>query len=157
MRTCFDRDVYHHGGPVYLSISLIIINQHEIKTDLIYFLVNYSSVHVVQCVCIYTTIQKFKRHNLKWSLLKLYQIIHTIVFTDSFMNSAHSTGIEWTDIKHRTFTGTIISLGWSVGNMLLALLAYLIRDWRHLILVVTSPCLVGIIAWWWVAELQVKE
>ncbi|TRY87435.1 hypothetical protein DNTS_017194 [Danionella cerebrum] len=47
--------------------------------------------------------------------------------------------IEWTDVKHRTFSGTIISLGWSVGNMLLALLAYLIRDWRHLILVVTSP------------------
>ncbi|NP_001077330.1 solute carrier family 22 member 7a [Danio rerio] len=60
--------------------------------------------------------------------------------------------VEWTDVKHRTFTGTIISLGWSVGNMLLALLAYLIRDWRHLILVVTSPCLVGIIAWWWIPE-----
>lgn len=60
--------------------------------------------------------------------------------------------VEWTDVKHRTFTGTIISLGWSVGNMLLALLAYLIRDWRHLILAVTSPCLVGIIAWWWIPE-----
>ncbi|KAF4107376.1 solute carrier family 22 member 7a [Onychostoma macrolepis] len=60
--------------------------------------------------------------------------------------------VEWTDVKHRTFTGTIISIGWSVGNMLLALLAYLIRDWRHLILVVTSPCLVGIIAWWWIPE-----
>lgn len=60
--------------------------------------------------------------------------------------------IEWTDVKHRTFTGTIISLGWSVGNMLLALLAYLIRDWRHLILVVTSPCILGIIAWWWIPE-----
>uniref|UniRef100_A0A8C2E9F4 Solute carrier family 22 member 7a n=1 Tax=Cyprinus carpio TaxID=7962 RepID=A0A8C2E9F4_CYPCA len=33
-------------------------------------------------------------------------------------------------------------LGWSVGNM--ALLAYLIRNWRHLILVVTSPCLLYI-------------
>ncbi|KAI7794988.1 solute carrier family 22 member 7a [Triplophysa rosa] len=60
--------------------------------------------------------------------------------------------VEWTDVKHRTFTGTIISLGWSVGNMLLALLAYLIRDWRHLILVVTSPCILGIIAWWWIPE-----
>ncbi|KAI2659107.1 Solute carrier family 22 member 7 [Labeo rohita] len=47
---------------------------------------------------------------------------------------------------------TVALLGWSVGNMLLALLAYLIRDWRHLILVVTSPCLVGIIAWWWIPE-----
>ncbi|KAJ8002193.1 hypothetical protein DPEC_G00177280 [Dallia pectoralis] len=60
--------------------------------------------------------------------------------------------IEWTDIKHRTFTGTIISLGWSVGNMLLALLAYYIRDWRHLMLVVTSPCIAAIISWWWIPE-----
>eukprot|EP00063_Salmo_salar_P012176 XP_013987011.1 PREDICTED: solute carrier family 22 member 7-like isoform X2 [Salmo salar] len=60
--------------------------------------------------------------------------------------------IEWTDIKHRTFTGTIISLGWSVGNMLLALLAYFIRDWRYLMLVVTSPCIVAIISWWWIPE-----
>ncbi|XP_070966240.1 solute carrier family 22 member 7a [Oncorhynchus clarkii lewisi] len=60
--------------------------------------------------------------------------------------------IEWTDIKHRTFTGTIISLGWSVGNMLLALLAYFIRDWRYLMLVVTSPCIAAIISWWWIPE-----
>ncbi|XP_067115889.1 solute carrier family 22 member 7a [Osmerus mordax] len=60
--------------------------------------------------------------------------------------------IEWTDIEHRTFTGTIISLGWSVGNMLLALLAYFIRDWRYLMLVVTSPCIAAIISWWWIPE-----
>ncbi len=81
----------------------------------------------------------------------LTQSCHFAVYVlavNTFINYAHSTGVEWTDVKHRTFTGTIISLGWSVGNMLLALLAYLIRDWRHLILVVTAPCLVGIIAWW---------
>uniref|UniRef100_UPI003AAE8FB3 solute carrier family 22 member 7a n=1 Tax=Centroberyx gerrardi TaxID=166262 RepID=UPI003AAE8FB3 len=61
-------------------------------------------------------------------------------------------GIEWTDVKHRTFTGTIISLSWSVGNMLLALLAYCIRDWRHLMLAVTSPCVAAIISWWWIPE-----
>ncbi|KAM4584165.1 solute carrier family 22 member 7a [Odontesthes bonariensis] len=61
-------------------------------------------------------------------------------------------GIEWTDVKHRTFTGTIISLSWSVGNMLLALLAYFIQDWRHLTLAVTAPCIVVIISWWWLPE-----
>ncbi|CAG5901699.1 unnamed protein product [Menidia menidia] len=61
-------------------------------------------------------------------------------------------GIEWTDIKHRTFTGTIMSLSWSVGNMLLALLAYFIRDWRHLTLAVTAPCIISIISWWWLPE-----
>ncbi|XP_014912757.1 solute carrier family 22 member 7a isoform X1 [Poecilia latipinna] len=61
-------------------------------------------------------------------------------------------GIEWTDIKHRTFTGTIMSLSWSAGNMLLALLAYFIRDWRHLTLAVTVPCAVTIICCWWLPE-----
>ncbi|KAK5865503.1 hypothetical protein PBY51_019769 [Eleginops maclovinus] len=61
-------------------------------------------------------------------------------------------GIEWTDVKHRTFTGTIMSLSWSVGNMFLALLAYFIRDWRHLTLAVTAPCLIAIILWWWLPE-----
>lgn len=57
-------------------------------------------------------------------------------------------GIEWTDVKHRTFTGTIMSLSWSVGTMILALLAYLIRDWRHLTLAATAPCIVGIVSCW---------
>ncbi|XP_063331745.1 solute carrier family 22 member 7a [Pelmatolapia mariae] len=61
-------------------------------------------------------------------------------------------GIEWTDIKHRTFAGTVMSLSWSVGNMFLALLAYFIRDWRHLTLAVTAPCITAIIPWWWLPE-----
>ncbi|KAM9314905.1 solute carrier family 22 member 7a [Pholidichthys leucotaenia] len=61
-------------------------------------------------------------------------------------------GIEWTDVKHRTFTGTVMSLSWSVGNMVLALLAYFIRDWRHLMLAVTAPCIAAIILWWWLPE-----
>eukprot|EP00064_Thunnus_orientalis_P009154 superscaffoldBa00001146_g9177 len=61
-------------------------------------------------------------------------------------------GIEWTDVKHRTFTGTVMSLSWSVGNMVLALLAYFIRDWRHLTLAVTAPCIAAIISWWWLPE-----
>ncbi|XP_037546355.1 solute carrier family 22 member 7-like [Nematolebias whitei] len=61
-------------------------------------------------------------------------------------------GIEWTDVKHRTFTGTIMSLSWTVGNMFLALLAFLIRDWRHLTMAATAPCIVALISWWWLPE-----
>ncbi|XP_038570717.1 solute carrier family 22 member 7a [Micropterus salmoides] len=60
--------------------------------------------------------------------------------------------IEWTDVKHRTFTGTVMSLSWSVGNMVLALLAYFIRAWRHLTLAVTAPCIAAIVSWWWLPE-----
>ncbi|KAK2817567.1 hypothetical protein Q5P01_025758 [Channa striata] len=58
-------------------------------------------------------------------------------------------GIEWVDVQHRTFSGTIMGLAWAVGNMLLALLAYFIRDWRHLTLAVTVPCIAAIVSWWW--------
>ncbi|CAI9619190.1 unnamed protein product [Staurois parvus] len=36
--------------------------------------------------------------------------------------------------------------------MILALLAYLIRDWRWLLLTTSAPCLIGIATWWWVPE-----
>uniref|UniRef100_A0A665T327 Solute carrier family 22 member 7a n=1 Tax=Echeneis naucrates TaxID=173247 RepID=A0A665T327_ECHNA len=61
-------------------------------------------------------------------------------------------GIEWTDVKNRTFSGTVLSLSWSVGNMLLALLAFYIRDWRHLTLAVTAPCIAAIVCCWWLPE-----
>ncbi|XP_042316696.1 solute carrier family 22 member 7-like [Sceloporus undulatus] len=60
--------------------------------------------------------------------------------------------VEWTDIKHRTFCGTISGISWSFGYMLLALVAYLIRTWRWLLLAVTSPCLLSIVIWWWLPE-----
>uniref|UniRef100_A0A670K9Q1 Major facilitator superfamily (MFS) profile domain-containing protein n=1 Tax=Podarcis muralis TaxID=64176 RepID=A0A670K9Q1_PODMU len=56
--------------------------------------------------------------------------------------------VEWTDVKHRTFCGTISGISWSLGYMLLALVAYLIRTWRWLLLAVTSPCLLSIVIWW---------
>ncbi|XP_075704451.1 solute carrier family 22 member 7-like [Rhinoderma darwinii] len=56
--------------------------------------------------------------------------------------------LEWTDVSHRTFCGTISSLSWTAGYMILALLAYLIRDWRGLLLATTSPCLLAIVTWW---------
>nr|XP_028577589.1 solute carrier family 22 member 7-like [Podarcis muralis] len=60
--------------------------------------------------------------------------------------------VEWTDVKHRTFCGTISGISWSLGYMLLALVAYLIRTWRWLLLAVTSPCLLSIVIWWWLPE-----
>ncbi|XP_060610403.2 solute carrier family 22 member 7-like [Anolis sagrei] len=60
--------------------------------------------------------------------------------------------VEWTDIKHRTFCGTISGMSWSLGYMLLALIAYLIRSWQWLVLAVTCPCLLSIAVWWWLPE-----
>uniref|UniRef100_A0A8D0G3A4 Major facilitator superfamily (MFS) profile domain-containing protein n=1 Tax=Sphenodon punctatus TaxID=8508 RepID=A0A8D0G3A4_SPHPU len=57
-------------------------------------------------------------------------------------------GVEWTDVKHRTFCGTISGISWTLGYMILALVAYLIRDWRWLLMAVTYPGLLIIIIWW---------
>ncbi|XP_041106958.1 solute carrier family 22 member 7-like [Polyodon spathula] len=60
--------------------------------------------------------------------------------------------IEWVDIEHRTFIGVFGSMVWSAGNMMLAAIAYLIRDWRWLLLAVTSPLVICCIVWWWIPE-----
>lgn len=60
--------------------------------------------------------------------------------------------LEWTDTTHRSFVGVIGSTAWSVGNMLLAGLAFAIRDWRHLMLAVTAPLGAALLSWWWIPE-----
>ncbi|XP_048363355.1 solute carrier family 22 member 7-like [Sphaerodactylus townsendi] len=61
-------------------------------------------------------------------------------------------GMEWVDIHHRSWSGIMTSLFWSIGNMFLALIGYLVRDWRWLLLTVTLPCVPGIISMWWLSE-----
>ncbi|KAL1771730.1 solute carrier family 22 member 7 [Sigmodon hispidus] len=60
--------------------------------------------------------------------------------------------LEWLDVEHRTVAGVISSFFWTGGVLLLTLFGYLIRSWRWLLLVVTLPCVLGIISIWWVPE-----
>uniref|UniRef100_A0A8D1K5J8 Solute carrier family 22 member 7 n=2 Tax=Sus scrofa TaxID=9823 RepID=A0A8D1K5J8_PIG len=60
--------------------------------------------------------------------------------------------LEWLDVGHRTVAGVLSSTFWTGGVMLLALVGYLIRDWRWLLLAVTLPCAPGILSLWWVPE-----
>ncbi|KAM4590754.1 solute carrier family 22 member 7-like [Odontesthes bonariensis] len=60
--------------------------------------------------------------------------------------------IEWVDTDHRSFIGVIGSLAWSAGNMLLAGFAFLIKDWRSLIMAVTAPLGLAVLTWWWIPE-----
>ncbi|XP_029097656.1 solute carrier family 22 member 7 isoform X2 [Monodon monoceros] len=60
--------------------------------------------------------------------------------------------LEWLDVGHRTVAGVLSSTFWTGGVMLLALVGYLIRDWRWLLLAVTLPCAPGILSIWWVPE-----
>ncbi|KAM4585505.1 solute carrier family 22 member 7-like [Odontesthes bonariensis] len=60
--------------------------------------------------------------------------------------------VEWCSIERRTFSGVIISLDWTLGNWMLAGIAYCVNEWRMLILAVTSPLILAIIAWRWLPE-----
>ncbi|CAN0411050.1 unnamed protein product [Lampetra planeri] len=63
-----------------------------------------------------------------------------------------SLSVEWLDQGHRTFAGTSGGFAWSTGNMTLGLLAYLLRGWQELQLVVTSPIYFCILTWWFIPE-----
>ncbi|XP_028257719.1 solute carrier family 22 member 7-like [Parambassis ranga] len=60
--------------------------------------------------------------------------------------------VEWVDIKHRKMVGVIDSLSWTFGNMAFAAIAYLVNDWRMLIVSITSPLLLAIFTWRWMPE-----
>ncbi|KAF5909550.1 solute carrier family 22 member 7-like, partial [Clarias magur] len=60
--------------------------------------------------------------------------------------------IEWVDIEHRTVIGVFGSVVWTAGNSLLAGIAYVITDWRILILTVSSPLVISVATWWLIPE-----
>ncbi|KAM3930694.1 solute carrier family 22 member 7-like isoform 2-T2 [Leptodactylus fuscus] len=61
--------------------------------------------------------------------------------------------LEWVDRQHRTVAGVITSICWSIGSALLALIAYLVRDWHWLVVSITAaPCILGIVSIWWLSE-----
>ena len=53
--------------------------------------------------------------------------------------------------SYRMIAGIALELFWACGAIVLALLAYLIRDWRYLNLAVSLPALLFIPYVWWVA------
>lgn len=65
-----------------------------------------------------------------------------------FLSLAVDLELEWLDVRHRIVAGVLSSMFWSGGVMLLALVGYLIRDWRWLLLAVTLPCVPGILSLW---------
>ena len=56
--------------------------------------------------------------------------------------------MEMAVTSNRTAAGFVCNLFMSVGTNLLALLAYLIRDWRHLLLAASLPSAPLLLFWW---------
>lgn len=57
---------------------------------------------------------------------------------------------EIVGVEFRRTVGVIYQMFFSVGILLLPLLAYFISDWRWLQVVITAPYLVFLSYYWWV-------
>ncbi|ESO91029.1 hypothetical protein LOTGIDRAFT_122554 [Lottia gigantea] len=69
------------------------------------------------------------------------------VFVISFV-----IGVELVGPTKRTITGMVVMIFWAIGLLLLGLMAYLVRDWRHLSLVLSVPTVVFFPYWWLIPE-----
>ncbi|MED6274978.1 hypothetical protein CHARACLAT_021758 [Characodon lateralis] len=63
-----------------------------------------------------------------------------------------SLKVEWIPTKTRTLVGTLTSFFFTFGQMILAGLAYWLRDWRKLQLVTCAPQFIFFAYSWWYAE-----
>ncbi|XP_069572809.1 solute carrier family 22 member 6 [Brachyistius frenatus] len=63
-----------------------------------------------------------------------------------------SLKVEWIPTKERTLVGTLTSFFFTFGQMILAGLAYWLRDWRKLQLAVCAPQLLFFAYSWWYSE-----
>ncbi|KAG7224723.1 hypothetical protein INR49_004614 [Caranx melampygus] len=67
-------------------------------------------------------------------------------------NNSVNTKVEWIPTKARTLVGTLTSFFFTFGQMILAGLAYWLRDWRKLQVVVCAPQFVFFACSWWYSE-----
>ncbi|XP_008302228.1 solute carrier family 22 member 6 [Stegastes partitus] len=63
-----------------------------------------------------------------------------------------SLKVEWIPTKSRTLVGTLTSFFFTFGQMILAGLAYWLRDWRKLQVVVCAPQFLFFTYSWWYSE-----
>ena len=58
------------------------------------------------------------------------------------------TGMEVVGPSKRAWAGILIEFFWCMGEFLLLLLAYFIRNWRHLEIALSVPS-IFLLAYWW--------
>lgn len=65
--------------------------------------------------------------------------------------------MEWTSTRARALVMTLNSLGFSFGQVLMATVAYGVRDWALLQLVVSAPFFLCFVYSWWVPSPVLRE
>lgn len=126
-----------------------------------------SGILVGAAVCGYASDRLGRRPVLSWSYLQMAAAGTAVAFAPSFtaycllrflvafavagvMLSTGSLLMEWTSARVLAMTGN--ALGFSFGQILMAAVAYGVRDWAWLQLLVSAPFFVCFLYSWWLAE-----
>ena len=56
--------------------------------------------------------------------------------------------VELFPTEQRTFAGNVVEFFWVIGYMSMALIGYLIRNWRHMLVAITAPLVLTIGFYW---------
>ncbi|XP_050459079.1 organic cation transporter protein-like isoform X3 [Cataglyphis hispanica] len=74
------------------------------------------------------------------------------VFVQGLQNSTYILSLELFPARFRTFVALIMQISWSIGLVLLAILSYMIPDWRILQLAVSVPTAITVLYIWIIPE-----
>ncbi|XP_018423437.1 PREDICTED: solute carrier family 22 member 7-like [Nanorana parkeri] len=89
--------------------------------------------------------------SISYPMLAVSMALSGSVFA-GLSNNIIALSVEWVDVRHRTDATIITGFCWSIGSCVLALLAYLLRDWRWLTVAINAPLFLAIITIWWIPE-----
>lgn len=86
-----------------------------------------------------------------YSAYCIFRFLSGMAVSGVILNGA-SLKVEWIPTKQRTLVGTLTSFFFTFGQMILAGLAYWLRDWRKLQVSVCAPLGLFFTYCWWFAE-----
>lgn len=86
-----------------------------------------------------------------YSIYCMFRFLSGMAVSGVILNGV-SLKVEWIPTKTRTIVGTLTSFFFTFGQMILAGLAYWLRDWRKLQMVVCAPPFLFFAYSWWFAE-----
>ncbi|XP_078376214.1 organic cation transporter protein-like [Oculina patagonica] len=88
--------------------------------------------------------------NVFW-LFMLFRLLVGICIGGGAMG-LYVLAVEFVGVRHRHVAGTSLWYAWALALVMLAGLAYAVRDWRHLSVICAVPGLISFAGWWFTPE-----
>lgn len=89
--------------------------------------------------------------SVNYAMFLVFEFLDPL-FSAGCYTAAFVLGMEFLGPKHRVLGGVIISCFYAVGGILIGVVGYFFQNWRHFLLVLYSPCLLGFCFLWLVPE-----